>query len=447
MSSDNGAASSILRHVAAIEELAAGAPADVLWGVIGRLQAVAAAKGGDGASNPIVPRLDAKALAQHRNGAAPSLALQESGGSGLARRQRELSTSTTRSALSGTSNVSRFTMPDTPKLLGVLQQLVTRTPTGHELTQLMSAKVLQSSVRGFLQRRRYRNSRELHAVVSSSVEMRCSRGRSVPGYVVTVRMNNASLPRAMSHAFARRRPCVHATPTPRSPFCMRTQVVRGGHCWEVTHRFSDWHELNKRLRAALAPDPTASAAACATSPNDAAELPSFPMRLPFGGSSVVTRREYQLNRYLKEMVPICERNYRARALLLSFLCRSHMHWLYPSQQAAAQRPTEPRDVSSGFTNVSVVRDESVEAQLRRLGGYGNAPGAAEHAVKRQVAQAAARTPEPAHWPWQRAAAVHSAASAFAAAGANAQSAPAMRPGALATVSEGSRTSRNHPPTA
>ena len=227
----------------------------------------------------------------------------------------------------------------------------------------------------------------------------------------------------------------------------RPQVVRGGHCWEVTHRFSDWRELNRRLRAALVTDPTASAAACATSPDGGADLPSFPMRLPFGGSSVVTRREYQLNRYLKAMVPICERNHRARALLLAFLCRSHMHWLYPSQQAAAQRPTEPRDVSSGFTNVSVVRDESVEAQLRRLGGYGNAPGAAESAVKRQVANAAARTPEPAQWPWQRAAVVHSAASAFAAAGANAHSAPAMRPGTLATVSEVSRNSRSQLPTA
>ena len=29
---------------------------------------------------------------------------------------------------------------------------------------------------------------------------------------------------------------------------------------------------------------------------------------------------------------------RARAVLLAFLCRSHMHWLYPSQQSAAQRP-------------------------------------------------------------------------------------------------------------
>ena len=28
----------------------------------------------------------------------------------------------------------------------------------------------------------------------------------------------------------------------------------------------------------------------------------------------------------------------ARAVLLAFLCRSHMHWLYPSQQGAAQRP-------------------------------------------------------------------------------------------------------------
>ena len=218
---------------------------------------------------------------------------------------------------------------------------------------------------------------------------------------------------------------------------MRAQVVRGGHCWEVTHRFSDWRELNKRLRAALAPDATASAAACATSPNGGAGLPSFPRRLPFGGSSVVTQREHLLNRYLNAMVPICEKSHRARALLLAFLCRSHMHWLYPSQLAAAQRPTEPRDVSSGFTNVSVVRDESVEAQLRRLGGYGDAPSVAEHAVKRQVAQAAARTPEPSQWPWQRAAAVHSAASVFAATGAHAHPAPEMRT-SLATVSEGTR---------
>ena len=58
------------------------------------------------------------------NGQVPRL-----GFAGDSERRRELSTSTTKSAASIASNIS-FALPDAPKLLGVLHQLVRRTPVG-----------------------------------------------------------------------------------------------------------------------------------------------------------------------------------------------------------------------------------------------------------------------------------------------------------------------------
>jgi hypothetical protein len=45
-----------------------------------------------------------------------------------------------------------------------------------------------------------------------------------------------------------------------------------------------------------------------------------------------------LTKWLIAMLSVVAAAPRARAVLLAFLCRSHMHWLYPSQQGAAQRP-------------------------------------------------------------------------------------------------------------
>ena len=45
-----------------------------------------------------------------------------------------------------------------------------------------------------------------------------------------------------------------------------------------------------------------------------------------------------LTKWLIAMLSVVATAPRARAVLLAFLCRSHMHWLYPSQQSAAQRP-------------------------------------------------------------------------------------------------------------
>ena len=53
---------------------------------------------------------------------------------------------------------------------------------------------------------------------------------------------------------------------------------------QVVHRFSEWRDLNRRLGAVLAASEHGGRAA-------AAPLPHFPARLPFGGASVVARRQ------------------------------------------------------------------------------------------------------------------------------------------------------------
>lgn len=169
---------------------------------------------------------------------------------------------------------------------------------------------------------------------------------------------------------------------------------------QVVHRFSEWRDLNRRLGAVLAASEHGGRAA-------AAPLPHFPARLPFGGASVVARRQCaspplrcpgprpshtprpaaspavlnaprpqgppnqaaassaaprakpsaqpgpasrspppppppppadQLTKWLIGTLSVVAAAPRARALLLAFLCRSHMHWLYPAQPSAAHRP-------------------------------------------------------------------------------------------------------------
>ena len=307
-----------------------------------------------------------------------TLRLQRPGALPLAHRHsRELSTSSGGDSAHSAASTRLRESPNAPNLIAAIQKLI----AGRRRLEPedVAAGVLQAQLRGFLQRRRYRECAQLHAGVSGSVELRCG-GRSVTGYVIT--------------------------------------VVRNGCCWEVVHRFSEWRDLHKRLGAVLAASAHGGRAA-------AAPLPHFPARLPFGGASVVARRQYQLTKWLIGTLSVVAAAPRARALLLAFLCRSHMHWLYPAQPSAAQRPataveamaTEApvRDASSGLTSVSAVRDENVEAQVRALGetvGWrADAPRdvramrgsqASYASIERQLSRTT--LPEPELWPWQRAAA-------------------------------------------
>ena len=93
---------------------------------------------------------------------------------------REFSTTSNDSGMSSASRSSVFfrEMPATPRLLGVIQAMVSGSAGTQDVHRSMSVRVVQAAVRGFLQRRRYKNSRELHAVVDRSVELR-SAGRRV----------------------------------------------------------------------------------------------------------------------------------------------------------------------------------------------------------------------------------------------------------------------------
>ena len=136
------------------------------------------------------------------------------------------------------------------------------------------AALVQRIWRGLVQRRRYRASRAFFAIVNGAIELR-SGWRTVPAYTLT--------------------------------------VVRAGHCWQVSHRFSDWLELHKHLVARM-PEGTV--------------LPALPARMPFNSTRVVSYRQFALNRYLQELFPLVVSVPRARRTLLSFLSRSHTHWLY-----------------------------------------------------------------------------------------------------------------------
>ena len=133
--------------------------------------------------------------------------------------------------------------------------------------------------------------RRLHAVVGGSVQLRGDGVRAMPAYVIT--------------------------------------VVRGC-CWEVQPA-----------------SPTGSPSTAASASSASARC----RRRPRGCPSAATpsrHREYSLNRYLQAALPAAEPSPRGRALLLRFLCRSHMHWLYePDARAArcracATSPPAPR---------------------------------------------------------------------------------------------------------
>ena len=101
----------------------------------------------------------------------------------------------------------------------------------------------QSCVRGFLQRRRYRSLFAYFAIVNGAVDLRSSVGKSVPAYTLT--------------------------------------VVRGGRCWQVSHRYSDWLELDRQIAKCLP-----------------AEFirPVLPARHPFRSARITSYRQFALNK-------------------------------------------------------------------------------------------------------------------------------------------------------
>ena len=117
----------------------------------------------------------------------------------------------------------------------------------------------------------------------------------------------------------------------------RRQVVRSGCCWQVVHRYSDWRSLDARLARLVH------------------GRPSLPGRLPFGSraTSVVSYRQWSLNKYLQALLAATADLPVARTLLISFLSRSHMHWQYDAERlGVGTRDTgavDIRDASSGST--------------------------------------------------------------------------------------------------
>ena len=81
---------------------------------------------------------------------------------------------------------------------------------------------------------------------------------------------------------------------------------------------------------------TASTAAPRTNPS--ANPSAKPSAKPSAEPGPASRPTDHLTKWLIAMLSVVATAPRARAVLLAFLCRSHMHWLYPSQQSAAQRP-------------------------------------------------------------------------------------------------------------
>ena len=153
-----------------------------------------------------------------------------------------------------------------------------------------SAAQLQARWRGVRQRRRYASARAFFAIVNGVIELR-SGGRSVPAYTLT--------------------------------------VVRGGHCWQVHHRFSDWVELDRQLAARL--------------PDEVAWVrPGLPSRLPFRSRTVTSHRQYALNKYLHKMLILVDGCTMARRTLLNFVSRSHMHWMYANDAVLLAPPTAAR---------------------------------------------------------------------------------------------------------
>mmetsp|Transcript_20156 Transcript_20156/g.33462 ORF Transcript_20156/g.33462 Transcript_20156/m.33462 type:complete len:336 (+) Transcript_20156:166-1173(+) len=172
----------------------------------------------------------------------------------------------------------------------------------------------------------YRDAREIFAIVSNSEEL----NSSVTAYTIT--------------------------------------VLRCRCCWQVTHRFSEWRAMHLKLSPMLI------------------QPPSFPSRVPFGGSFVRSRRQFALNRYLQQVLPLTDTKPLARAIILSFLTRSHMYWEYTSPPRKAMiAAADCFDRSTGNTAASAV--------IERGGGVGSilSPGAFNDLMQAAPAQSCVTT--------------------------------------------------------
>ena len=172
-------------------------------------------------------------------------------GTQMAARPREHSTSSVHSAV---SLISQQSAPPRLSRAGpaspqerILPQFFTREfwdpKTAMTAQRRRSAIItLQRHVRGHFQRRRYKSLRAFFAIVNGAIELR-SGGTSIPAYTLT--------------------------------------VVRGGRCWQVSHRYSDWVELNRQVVEALP---------------KGIPHPALPGRHLFRSARIVTYRQFALNR-------------------------------------------------------------------------------------------------------------------------------------------------------
>ena len=199
-------------------------------------------------------------------------------------RLRELSTSSTSSLMSFSSVRSARLTHSRPPVAPpaapvVLPSFLTREfwdPKEAAAVQRRTeaATRVQSILRGYLQRTKYRSLAVFFAIVNGTVELR-SGGQTVPAYTLT--------------------------------------VVRGCRCWQVSHRFSDWIELDRQLAKIL--------------PEEIVR-PPLPARYRLRTSRVVSYRQFALNSYMQQLLPLVQPHVQARRLVLNFLSRSHLHWQY-----------------------------------------------------------------------------------------------------------------------
>lgn len=210
-------------------------------------------------------------------------------------RPREISTSSFGSLASMSTYRPRRELPSQPEespLMSVFRREFwdPAEATAMQRRHASSARI-QSAWRGLRQRTWYASARAFFAVVSGVVELTSSHGKSVPAYTLT--------------------------------------VVRGGHCWQVSHRFSDWLELDRQLAAKL------PAVVSWT-------RPALPSRFPFRSSSLTSHRQFALNAYLHKMLQLVEGHPKARRTLLNFVSRSHMHWTYANDAVLLTPATAAR---------------------------------------------------------------------------------------------------------
>jgi hypothetical protein len=234
---------------------------------------------GSGAPRSMLPLADA--------GRTPSYAASS--------RSRECSISSINSFASTSTFRARAPAeaPWAPQAAAGLSNVFTREfwdPQAAEMAQrrVECAVRLQAQWRGARQRQRYAAASAFFAIVNGAIELR-SGWQTVPAYTIT--------------------------------------VVRGGHCWQVSHRFSDWIELDRQIAKRLHPSVV---------------RPALPSRMPWSSQRIVNFRQFALNRYLQRLFAIAHPVSAARRTLLNFLSRSHLHWLYAGSAVLLAAPTAAR---------------------------------------------------------------------------------------------------------